>query len=249
MGHLLPLQNAYLSKAPPRAPWASSHSFQGCVTLCKHVEKPQRAWRYSKCPFYSSWSSVINPGRNLWTFSSHVPSSPVLSVENVYYSRMHGTGSTTLPTSAMMIIISFQTHCGILLGMICAYVGRVEQTRLRKYEHEHNGTYSYPRGPILGGWAIISGVTWEWLMPQSTNELHLSAYTFTIFILKSGCSYFLKQVSQAVDKYHLIFIHLYLFQRKYKQLIILRENIFSDLLFLSKLSIGSREIWQNQSRI
>lgn len=49
---------------PPTAPWASSRGFQGCVTLCKHTAKPQRAWRYSKCPFYSSWSSVINPNRN-----------------------------------------------------------------------------------------------------------------------------------------------------------------------------------------
>lgn len=49
---------------PPTAPWASSHGFQGCVTLCKHTAKPQRAWRYSKCPFYSRWSTVINPNRN-----------------------------------------------------------------------------------------------------------------------------------------------------------------------------------------
>lgn len=81
---------------PPTAPWASSHSFQGYVTLCKHTTKPQHAWRYSKCPFYSSWSSVINPDRNVWIFSSHVPSSLVLAVENIYYSGARGRESTAL---------------------------------------------------------------------------------------------------------------------------------------------------------
>lgn len=80
---------------PPTAPWASSRSFQGCVTLCKHTAKPQRAWRYSKCPFYSSWWSVINPNRNQQIFSSGVLGMLVLDIENVCYSCVHGTENAT----------------------------------------------------------------------------------------------------------------------------------------------------------
>lgn len=122
---------------PPTAPWASSHSFQGCVTLCKHTVKPQHAWRYSKCPFYSSWSSVINPDRNVWIFSSHVLSSLLLAV--VYYcilifivrARTEERALHCEP-SALMIISSFQPHCFILFGMICAKVEKVEPYRQNK---------------------------------------------------------------------------------------------------------------------